>query len=107
MCVWHAGLVPTERWTRERRRQQTRQALMDAAAEAFARRGFHGASLDEIADAAGYTRGSITFNFGAKEDLFLAVVERHNNALLDAYAALLDAEGESADLTRITDIWQQ
>ncbi len=80
---------------------------MDAAAEAFARRGFHGASLDEIADAAGYTRGAITFNFGAKEDLFLAVIERHNAALLDAYAALLENDGRDAALASIASIWRQ
>ena len=81
--------MTAQRWTRERRRELTRTALLDAAAEAFARRGFHGASLDEIAEAAGYTRGAISFNFGAKEDLFLAVIERHNAAVLDAYAGVI------------------
>ena len=49
----------TERWTQERRRQHTRELLLDAAEEVFARRGFEGASLEEIAEAAGYTRGAI------------------------------------------------
>ena len=79
---------------------------MDAAAEVFARRGFNGASLDDIAEAAGYSRGAITFNFGTKEDLFLAVVERHNRALLDAYATLLRAGGKDHDLGEIAQIWR-
>ncbi len=99
--------MPIEPWTRDRRRDRTRQVLMDAAAEAFARRGFHGASLDEIAEAAGYTRGAITFNFGAKEDLFLAVVERHNTALLDRYAALLQDANESHDIESISEAWRE
>jgi len=99
--------MPVERWTRERRRELTRQALLDAAEDSFARRGFNGASLDEIADAAGYTRGAITFNFGSKEDLFLAVIERHNTQLLGAYARLLDVRTSSADLGDISELWER
>ena len=101
--------MAAQRWTRERRRELTRTALLDAAAEAFARRGFHGASLDEIAEAAGYTRGAITFNFGGKEDLFLAVVERHNDAVLDAYAGVLEAggPGNPPALEEISTVWKQ
>ena len=48
----------TERWTRERRMEQTRTVLLDAAEKIFAGRGYAG-SLEDIADAAGYTRGAI------------------------------------------------
>ena len=51
--------MPVERWTPERRRELTRTALIEAAAQVFARRGFYGASLDEIAETAGFTRGAI------------------------------------------------
>src|SRR5436309_8046773 len=74
--------VPVERWTPERRRELTRTALVDAAAEVFARRGFHDASLDEIAETAGFTRGAIYKNFGIKEELFYAVGERQNELTL-------------------------
>ena len=99
--------MPVERWTRERRREQTRTALLDAATEIFAKRGFAGASLDEIADAAGYTRGAIAFNFGTKEDLFLAVVERHNDALTEAYAKVLAGQGRDTPLEDIAAVWQE
>ena len=46
--------------TAERRRQQTRDYLLQAAAQVFAERGFHGASLDEVAAAAGFTKGRST-----------------------------------------------
>ncbi|HEY3843308.1 MAG TPA: helix-turn-helix domain-containing protein [Acidimicrobiales bacterium] len=61
--------------TAERRRQQTRDYLLQAAAQVFAERGFHGASLDEVAAAAGYTKGAVYSNFKNKEDLFLALLE--------------------------------
>ena len=56
-----------ERWTKERRIEHTRQILLDAAEEVFARKGLTGAALEEIADAAGFTRGAIYSQFGAKE----------------------------------------
>lgn len=68
--------MAVKRWTRERRRELTRRTLLDAAAETFAQQGFSGASLDKIAQVAGYTRDAITFNFGTKEELLLAVIER-------------------------------
>jgi AcrR family transcriptional regulator len=70
--------------TPERRRQLTRDTLIAAAADLFARRGFHAASLDEIAAAAGFTKGAIYSNFGSKEDLLLAVVEHRGDQMLSA-----------------------
>jgi len=81
--------VAVEKWTPERRRQLTRDTLLDAAAVVFARRGFHGASLDDIAETAGFTRGAIYKNFADKEDLFLAVGERFNDRVLNEFGELL------------------
>src|SRR6202034_428303 len=61
--------------TPERRRRQTRDHLLEAAAQVLAERGFHGASLDEVAAAAGFTKGAVYSHFKNKEDLFLAVLE--------------------------------
>ena len=55
----------------------TRRHLLDAAAEVFARDGFHGASLDDVAATAGFTKGAVYSNFKSKEDLFLAVLDDH------------------------------
>lgn len=54
---------------------RTRQQILDAAAVVFARRGFHAASIDEVAEDASYTKGAVYSNFGSKEELFLAVLE--------------------------------
>ncbi len=75
----HAADAPAAgavRMTREQSRAQTRERLLAAAREAFARSGFHGASVDEIASAAGYSTGALYSNFDGKEDLFLALMER-------------------------------
>ena len=78
-----------ERWTRERRVEHTRNLLLDAAEKAFAERGLGGAALEDIADAAGYTRGAIYAHFGSKEELFLAVIERQRQRFLDGFADVL------------------
>src|SRR5215218_9896443 len=83
--------VVTERLTPARRRELTRDALLDAAASVFAQRGFHGASLDEIAETAGFTRGAIYKNFGGKEELFLGVMSRLNERSLKEFGELLPA----------------
>ncbi len=76
--------MPLEPLTADRRRQQTREYLLQAAAEVFAERGFHAATLDEVAAAAGFTKGAVYSNFKNKEDLFLALLE-------DAYAREMTA----------------
>lgn len=58
---------------------QTRERLLDAARESFARRGLRGASITDIARSAGFTKGAVYANFAGKEDLFLAVLDRHIN----------------------------
>ena len=65
-----------ERLNRQERKSQTRERLIDAAAQVFARQGFEAASLDEVAAAAGYTKGAVYSNFASKTDLFIALIER-------------------------------
>jgi AcrR family transcriptional regulator len=79
--------------TPERRRQQTREHLLAAAAEVFAARGFHGATLDEVAAVAGFTKGAVYSNFKNKEDLFLALFKANYDREMDAIrGALADSE---------------
>jgi AcrR family transcriptional regulator len=52
-----------------------REALVGAAADVFLRRGFHAATLREIAAAVGMTTGAVYSNFDGKADLFLAVLK--------------------------------
>jgi AcrR family transcriptional regulator len=86
-----------EKWTPERRRNLTRTALIDAAEEVFAARGYHPASLDEIAERAGFTRGAIYSNFDGKEDLFVAVMQRDCERAIDAFTATVRSSASSSD----------
>jgi AcrR family transcriptional regulator len=98
-----------ERWTRERRVERTRELLLDAAEEIFARKGFGSAALEDIADAAGYTRGAIYSHFGAKEELFLAVNHRYRERFLEGFADMLAALSQLSDLDldKIADRWRE
>ncbi len=66
----------TARLTREQSRAATRERLLAAARRVFARSGFHGASVEEIASEAGFSTGALYSNFDGKEDLFLVLMER-------------------------------
>jgi len=65
------------RRSREEQRAATRGRLLEAAGEVFAERGFYGASVEEITERAGFTRGAFYSNFETKADLFLAVLDAH------------------------------
>ena len=71
--------------------------LLDAAETIFASRGYAG-SLEDIADAAGYTRGAIYAQFGGKDALFLAVIERHRQRFLDGFADVMASFDRFADV---------
>ena len=100
--------VPAERWTQERRRQHTRDLLLDAAEEVFAKKGFEGASLEEIAETAGYTRGAIYKHFGDKEELFLEANSRFNERYIQSFGELVDNAGslDQLDLAEIAKQWR-
>jgi AcrR family transcriptional regulator len=70
------------------RRDQVRARVLAAARDVFAERGFAGASTDQVAAAAGFTKGAVYSNFGSKDELFLA--------LMDAEAAARVASVERA-----------
>ncbi|OCB27045.1 TetR family transcriptional regulator [Mycobacterium malmoense] len=100
-----------ERWTRERRLEHTRGLLLDAAEEIFARKGLSGAALEDIADAAGYTRGAIYSHFGAKEELFLAVTDRQRQRFLDGFTEIIQSFHRlvdiDIDIDELADRWSQ
>jgi AcrR family transcriptional regulator len=71
---------PKRRLTRAEAHRQTRDRLLTAAADVFKRLGYNGASLEAVAEAAGYTKGAVYSNFAAKSDLFIALLERYVDA---------------------------
>jgi AcrR family transcriptional regulator len=64
-----------QRLTRAERSAQTRAELMASARQLFLRRGFHAASLELVAEEAGFTIGAVYSRFGSKADLFLAILD--------------------------------
>ncbi len=80
----------SERLTRDEKKARTRAQLIDAAATVFARRGYIAASLDEVADEAGLTKGAVYSNFQSKEDLFQAVIEARLNEPMKNIVEVID-----------------
>lgn len=67
--------VRPSRLTRVEKKAETRREVLDAAGRVFLRKGFFAASLDEVAEEAGFSKGAVYSNFADKEDLLLALVE--------------------------------
>jgi AcrR family transcriptional regulator len=88
--------------TPDRRRQQTREHLLAAAARVFAERGFHGATLDAVAAAAGFSKGAVYSNFTSKEDLFLSLLESAYGREMESIRATIDASDLPVE-ARLTD----
>jgi AcrR family transcriptional regulator len=63
------------RLNRAEKREANRGRILRAAREVFGARGFHGATIEEIADEAGLSNGAIYYNFDSKGDLFLELLE--------------------------------
>lgn len=83
-----------KRMTQAERREDTREQVLAAAAHVFAKRGFHGTSLDAIAEEAGFSRGAVYYNFADKEELFVDLLDRrcaeHSQDLRDVFADTSD-----------------
>jgi len=80
------------------RSEATRSALLAAARELFAERGYSGVATEEIVKRAGVTRGALYHHFADKEDLLRAVLHELSRGLAEASAAAALKE---------TDQWQQ
>ncbi|MFC7546374.1 TetR/AcrR family transcriptional regulator [Plantactinospora sp. GCM10030261] len=77
------------------------QQMLDAAVRVFSRRGFHTASMDEIADVAGISKPMVYAYLGAKEDLFIACLHREGTRLMEAVAAAV-----APDLAPDEQLWR-
>ena len=83
--------VQPARLSREEKKQATRNRLIEAAAEVISRKGFDATSVDEVAEHAGLTKGAVYSNFASKEELFLAVIDRHVSQRSGAISGVVDA----------------
>lgn len=78
----------------KRSRTSTRARLLEGALEVFAERGFGAASVEDICEAAGFTRGAFYSNFGSKDELVLALSEATTGQVLEQIEALAGRLGD-------------
>ena len=90
----------TARRTRAEKKAETRARLLDAAAHVFARRGMQGASIDEVAEQAGFTKGAFYANFESKEELFLAMLDDRFAKHVEEIDRVLASDAEPEDQAR-------
>jgi AcrR family transcriptional regulator len=82
--------------TRKEKQARTRARLMRSAAKLFCRRGLDQASVEDIAQDAGYTKGAFYSNFKSKEELFLAMLDEKFGEEIERIDASLHTD-ESPD----------
>ncbi|SDF35712.1 TetR/AcrR family transcriptional regulator [Pseudonocardia oroxyli] len=73
-----------------RRRADTRARLLEAAAEVFVERGFGATSVEQVCEAAGFTRGAFYSNFSSLDELLLALVAQRHAAVVAGLGAALE-----------------
>jgi AcrR family transcriptional regulator len=88
------------RLTRRESQAQTRACLMRSAARVFARRGLQQASIDEVAEDAGFTKGAFYANFKNKEELFLAMLDERFAKRIEEVEAVVAGEGSAVEKAR-------
>src|ERR1700689_4950790 len=81
-------------------RSETRERILQAAGEVFTSRGYDGASLDQVAAAAGLTKGAVYSSFSGKDELFFALVA---DRLEERLAVVADAADGQRDLHQLFD----
>lgn len=84
---------------------RNRDLVLAAAEEVFVDRGFHEASLDQIADRAGFSKGVVYSQFASKADLLLAIVERRIDARAEENAAIADGLRDIRDVGELARTW--
>jgi AcrR family transcriptional regulator len=94
---------------RQRRKEARPQELLDAALSVFVEKGFAAAKIEEVAQCAGVSKGTLYLYYPSKEELFKAVVRQNLSALIaEGQELAAQYEGSSADLLgELLHIWWQ
>jgi AcrR family transcriptional regulator len=90
-----------QRLTRQENRLETRTRLLESAAQLFAKSGYEGASVDLIAESAGYSKGAFYSNFESKEAIFLALLDAHKRREIEALAQLIAQDIPASELVSL------
>lgn len=97
---------------KRRSREETRQRILDAALDVFARNGFERATVDEIVREAGFSKGAFYVHFETKEDLFWEMLQERMDTQQELFRASIDAslsveENQRRILSTIFDLNRQ
>ncbi|MDR3573449.1 MAG: TetR/AcrR family transcriptional regulator [Anaerolineaceae bacterium] len=76
-------------------KRDTRLAILAAAEEVFALKGYEKATIDEVASIANIAKGTVFYNFKSKEDIFFAIIEQGTTDFAERVASL-SAKGKTA-----------
>jgi AcrR family transcriptional regulator len=79
-------------------RRDARGALLESAVEVFAELGYRDASVDEIAERAGYSKGAVYWHFSSKDDLFFALWEERIDRPWNETIKLLESAAADHDM---------
>jgi AcrR family transcriptional regulator len=74
-----------------------RERILDAALRVFSRKGYHEAGVDEIATSSGTSKGGLYFHFPGKQQLFMALLDRSANRLLEKVETAMARERDPID----------
>ncbi|SCE36389.1 transcriptional regulator, TetR family [Streptomyces sp. SolWspMP-5a-2] len=86
-----------------RRRVRTRANLLDAAFAVFAAKGFGRVSIEEVCEAAGYSRGAFYSNFASLDELFFALYRQRADLIADQVSGALALDGPDRDVAAAVD----
>jgi TetR/AcrR family transcriptional regulator len=88
------------------RGKETRQAILRAAEQVFAERGYAGARMDDVAAEVGIKRASMVYYFRDKRSLYLALLEDLYGELLQSYRPVLESPGSTRErIMGCVDVW--
>ncbi|WP_051812570.1 TetR/AcrR family transcriptional regulator [Streptomyces sp. NRRL S-340] len=100
--------VPVARPAATKRRARTRADLLRAAFEVFAAKGFGRVSIEEVCEAAGYSRGAFYSNFTTLDELFFALYRERAELIARQVSGALALDGPDLDVAaavdRVTDV---
>src|ERR1700680_4375475 len=94
-------VLDTRTETRRRRKAERPHEILEAAFAEFSRNGYAMTTLDQIAERAGVTKGTIYVYFENKEHLFISMVREVTKATLDTVQGMFEShEGSTAEILR-------
>lgn len=97
---------PRRRAGEKRDADATRRALLDAGAVLFPEKGFEGVSVEDLAERAGVNKALISYHFGGKRGLYVAVLESAFAAMAERLRGIEEAVGAREGLHRLFEVFE-